>query len=125
MSVTLEVPKALLLLVGREDFTPPTSLAGRVCTATDDCLAIAVRPAEDGPTEVTLDPEASRAGLVEAGRFVLECEGLLSLRDVWGREHSGYGVEPGHVTVTVWVDDPRLPVRVVLGVAPEGGPGRM
>ena len=117
MTVTLEVPNAVLLLVGREDYDPPTSFGGRLCSATDDCLAISTRHAADGPTEVTLDPEASRAGLVEVGRFVLENEGLLSLRDVWGREHSGYGVEPGHVGVTVWVDDEREPTRVVLGVS--------
>jgi hypothetical protein len=118
--VTLEVPQAVLLLVGREDFSPPTSFGGGICGASDDCLAIAVRTAGDGPTEVSLDPEASRAGLSLVGEFVLESEGLLSLRDVWGREHAGYGVEPGYATVTVWVDDERVPTRVVLGVA--GGP---
>lgn len=117
MTVTLEVPHAVLLLVGREDFAPPTSFGGRPCAATVDCLAISTRHAQDGPTEVSLDPEASRAGLTEAGRFVLESEGLLSLRDSWGREHAGYGVEPGHVRVTVWVDDEQEPTRVVLGVS--------
>jgi hypothetical protein len=122
VSVTLEVPKAVLLLVGREDFDPPTSFGGRLCSATDDCLAISVRHEHDGPVEVDLDPEASRAGLTEIGRFVLESEGLLSLRDVWGREHAGYGVEPGHATVTVWVDDEREPTRVVLGVVADRPP---
>lgn len=122
MSVTLEVPKAVLLLVGREDFDPPTSFGGRLCAATAACLAISTRDAADGPTEVVLDPEASRVGLTRVGDFVLENEGLLSLRDVWGREHAGYGVEPGHATVTVWVDDERVPARVVLDVAADRPP---
>jgi hypothetical protein len=118
VTVTLEVPKALLLLVGREDFDPPATLGGRPWAATADCLAIGTRDAQDGPTEVTLDPEASRAGLTQVAEVVLECEGLLSLRDVWGREHSGYGVEPGLVTVGLWVDDEREPTRVAVGVRP-------
>lgn len=117
MTVTLEVPNAVLLLVGREDFAPPTSFGGRPCAVTDDCLAISTRHADDGPVDVSLDPEASRAGLTEVGRFVLESEGLLSLRDAWGREHAGYGVDPGHVGVTVWVDDEREPTRVVIDVS--------
>jgi hypothetical protein len=121
VSVTLEVPKALLLLVGREDFDPPTSFRGRVCAASDDCVAIAVRDGADGAdgaTEITLDPEAPRTGLTEVGRFVVECEGLVSLRDVWGREHAGYGVEPGLVELTIHVDDAGGPTRVAVGVRP-------
>lgn len=116
MPLTIELPNGVLVLVGREDFSPPTSFGGRSCAATHDCLAISVRHGQEGPVEVDLDPEASRAGLTEVGRFVLESEGLLSLRDTWGREHAGYGVEPGHVGVTVWTDDEREPTRVAIDV---------
>ncbi len=117
VSPVVAPPSSVLLLVGREEFTVPSTFAGGTCAATHDCLVVAVRPAADGPTEVTLSPAPGSAGLAELGRFDLESEGLLSLRDVWGREYDALGVDPGTVTVTVWGNDPREPDRVELQVA--------
>jgi hypothetical protein len=116
VSPVVAPPSSVLLLVGREDFTPPTTFAGGTCAATHDCLAVVVRTAADGPTHVTLSPATGSAGLAELGSFVLESEGLLSLRDVWGREYDAVGVDPGTVTVTVWANGTREPDRVELQV---------
>jgi hypothetical protein len=106
----------VLLLVGREDFTVPSTFAGGTCAATHDCLVVGVRTAADGPTEVSLSPAPGSAALGELGSFALESEGLLSLRDVWGREYDAIGAGPGTVTVTVWANDPREPDRLHLQV---------
>lgn len=118
MSPTGEVPSAVLLLVGREDFTPPRSFAGGTCVATHDCLAVGVTTPQDGPTDVgfAVEPGGS-SGLVELGRFSLESEGLLSLRDVYNRELESAGVEAGLVEVTVLGDHREEPSRVRFVVA--------
>jgi hypothetical protein len=116
VSPVVAPPSTVLLLVGREDFTPPTTFAGGTCAATHDCLAVVVRTAADGPTDVTLSPAPGPEGLTELGSFDLESEGLLSLRDVWGREYDAIGVAPGTATVTVWASDAREPDRVALQV---------
>ena len=120
MSTVVAPPSSVLLLVGREDFTLPSSFAGGTCAATHDCLAVGVRTAADGPTQVTLSPAPGSAGLADLGSFTLESEGLMSLRDVWGREYDAIGVEPGTVQVTVWGNDPREPDQVELQVAQPG-----
>lgn len=117
MSPVVEAPSSVLLVVGREEFTPPMSFAGETCVATHDCLAVAVRPADDGPTDADFSAGTDgRQGLVELGRFSIECEGLLSLRDIWSREHGSAGVGPGLVEVTVLGDRREDPgtVRFVI-----------
>jgi hypothetical protein len=118
VSTVVAPPSSVLLLVGREDFTLPSSFAGGTCAATHDCLAVGVRTAADGPTQVTLSPAPGSAGLADRGSLTHESEGLMSLRDVWGREYDAIGVEPGTVQVTVWGNDPREPDQVELQVGP-------
>ena len=114
MSLTVQPPKSVLLLVGREDFAPPTTFGGRACAATADCLAVAV--AADTLVQVSLGPAGGTGDLVRLGAFELESEGLLSLRDVYSREYDTVGVEPGLSAVTVWGDDAEDPTEVVLQV---------
>ena len=108
----------MLLLAGREEFTPPTTFAGATCAATHDCLAVGVVAATTSPTTVTLAPSADTAGLSRLGRFVIVSEGLVSLRDIWTREHGAIGVDPGLVQLTVWGDDRDAPGVVVVEVQP-------
>ena len=116
MSPMIEPPSSLLLVVGREDFTPPTTFGGRACAATVDCIAVGVRSVADGPTLASF-AESTSPGLVVLGRFTVESEGLLSLRDVHHREHDACGVEPGLVDVTVLGDVDAEPGEVVFVVA--------
>jgi hypothetical protein len=118
VSPTGEVPSSVLLLVGREDFTPPRTFAGGACVATHDCLAVAVGDGPDGRPDVAFafEPGGS-SGLVELGRLSLESEGLLSLRDVYDREHESAGVGAGLVEVTVLGDHCDEPSRVRFVVA--------
>lgn len=118
MSPVVEVPSSVLLLVGREDFTPPRSFAGGTCVATHDCLAVGVTTPQDGPTDVGFAAgPGGLSGLVELGRFSLESEGLLSLRDVYNRELESAGVGAGLVEVTVLGDDRDEPSTVRFVVA--------
>lgn len=118
MSPTGEVPSSVFLLVGREDFTPPRTFGGEACVATHDCLAVAAIDGPDGRPDVAFafEPGGS-SGLVELGRFSLESEGLLSLRDVYNRELESAGVEAGLVEVTVLGDHREEPSRVRFVVA--------
>lgn len=125
MSRMIRPPSSVLLLVGREDFAPPTSFGGAPCVATSDCVAVAVRSVEDGPTLAELTDDASRDGLadlVRLGSFEIESEGLLVLRDIYSREYETVGVEAGTVRVDVLGDDDSEPGHVVLvvGGAPQG-----
>lgn len=125
MSRLIRPPSSVLLLVGREDFTPPTSFGGAPCVATPDCLAVAVRDVDDGPTlaELTDDPRATGLqDLMTLGDVELESEGLLVLRDVYSREYGTVGVEVGAVRVRVLADDDSEPGHVVflVGATPQG-----
>ena len=54
MSPLVEPQHSVILVVGREQFTPPETFGGEACTASHDCVAIGVRTVEDGPTDVTI-----------------------------------------------------------------------
>ena len=110
----IETRNDVLLLVGREDFSPPRSFGGAAAVATHDCVAFAVGEA---PVTVELSPVAA-PGLQDLGEFVIEAEGLLSLRDVWNKEYDAAGVTPGLTRVTVRGDDDTAPTRVSLVFAP-------
>ena len=109
----------MILVVGREQFTPPKTLAG-ACTATHDCVAIGVRTVEEGPTDVTISPEARTEALVRLGEFQVETEGLLSVRSVYNKEYDAMGVPPGLARVTIW----GKPQRTVGGAGPGRGARR-
>ena len=70
----------------------------------------------DSPTTVGLSPAPDTSGLVAVGDFPLECEGLVSLRDVYGREYDALGSEPGLVHVTVWANRADRPDRLEVQV---------
>jgi hypothetical protein len=113
----VEPQHSVLLVVGREQFTPPSTFGGDACTATHDCVAIGVRAVEDGPTEVTITPEAAGDHLVSLGEFQVETEGLLSVRSVYNREYDAMGVPPGLALMTIWADTDAEPSRVLVHVA--------
>lgn len=106
----IETRNDVLLLVGREDFTPPRSFGGAAAVATHDCVAFAVG---EGPVTVDLVAVAP-PDLHPLGDFVVESEGLLSLRDVWSKEYDAAGVAPGATRVEVLGDDAESPRRISL-----------
>jgi hypothetical protein len=112
----VEPQHSVLLVVGREQFTPPGTFGGQACTATRDCVAIGVRSVDDGPTDVTITPEAAGDDLVDLGRFQVETEGLLSVRSVYNKEYDAMGVPPGHAHVTIWANAATEPSEVVVQV---------
>ena len=116
MTRMIEPPNSVILLVGREEFSPPATFAGGIAVATHDCVAIGVLSVDDGPTAVDLVPEAETQGLIRLGEFVIETEGLVSLRDVYNREYDALGTEPGSCHVTVWGNDDAEPNEVTLEV---------
>jgi hypothetical protein len=122
MSPLVEPQHSVVLVVGREQFTPPTTFGGDACTATHDCVAIGVRTVEDGPTDVTISPEAAAGRLVRLGDFQVETEGLLSVRSVYNKEYDAMGVPPGLACVTIWGDTGSEPSEVRVQVAaPDAG----
>ena len=109
-----------MLLVGREDYTAPTSFGGATCVATTDCIAVGTLSPVDGPTSVSIAPPADQAGLVTLGEYTIESEGLVTVRDVFHREHDTMGVEAGYVEVLVLGNDAVEPDEVVFVVRPGG-----
>lgn len=109
----IEPANSVVLLVGREQFTPPSSFGGLTCVATDDCVAIAV----GSPTSISLGPSVGTGSLEVLGEFVIETEGLVSLRDVFSREFETMGSPAGPARVTVWGNRPNEPSELVIQVA--------
>jgi hypothetical protein len=107
-----------VLLVGREDYTTPTSFGDATSVATMDCIAVATLSPVDGPTFVSVAPSADHPGLVTLGEYTIESEGLVSVRDVFHREHDAMGVEAGYVEVQVLANDAVEPDEVVFVVRP-------
>lgn len=114
----IEPPNSVLLLVGREEFDPPSSFAGHACAATADCVALGVLSVADGPTKVTVSADAPAGDAIRLGTFEIESEGLLSVRDVYNREYITVGIDPGYVAVTVWGNDHAEPSEVQFQVGP-------
>lgn len=112
----IEPPNSVVLLVGREEFTPPKSFGGAAAVATHDCVAVGVLSVDDGPTSVTLVPESDHSGLIPLGEFTVETEGQLSVRDVCNREYETLGVEPGRHLVAVWGNDETEPDAVTFEI---------
>lgn len=122
MSPQIRPSHPVVLLVGREDFTPPRSFAGANVAATHDCLAVGLPAPGDGPVQVQIVPSTEtavvdRLDLDHLGDFDMDSEGQLSVRDVHGREYDAMGVEPGTHRVTVLGTDPSEPDDVVFVVA--------
>ncbi len=116
MAPLVEPPGPVLLIVGREEFAPPSTFGGQSCVATRDCLAVGVASADDAPTSVEFSGAVARSDLQRLGRFTIESEGSLSLRDVYNREYDSAGVTPGHVDLTVWGNDAEEPSEVVVEI---------
>ena len=116
VSPLVEPQHSVLLVVGREQFTPPSTFGGEACTATRDCVAVGVRSVDDGPTDVTITPEVGRDDLVNLGEFQVETEGLLSVRSVYNKEYDAMGVPPGLATVTIWGNSDTEPSEVLVHV---------
>jgi hypothetical protein len=116
----VEPPNSVLILVGREEFTPPTTFGGERAAATHDCVAVGVLSVDDGPTALQLVPRATTDGLIRLGEFVIETEGQISVRDVYNREYESLGIEPGSALVTVWGNDDAEPNEVIIEVRPAG-----
>ena len=114
---SLRPAHSIVLLVGREDYTPPTSFGGAACAATIDCVAVGTLSPVDGPTSVSVAPSAPDH-LRPLGEFTIESEGQVSLRDVFHREHDAMGVEPGYVEVRVLGNHPTEPDELVFVVRP-------
>jgi hypothetical protein len=110
----IEPPNSVLLIVGREEFTPPATFDGATCAATHDCVAIGVISVDDAPTLAYFTDDRSHAHLERLGEFTLESEGTVSIRDVYNREYESIGVEPGNVVLTVWSDDDHEPAEIAL-----------
>lgn len=116
MSPEVEPQHSVLLVVGREQFTPPTTFGGATCTASADCIAVGVRSVDDGPTAVSISPQPGGEAMVWLGEFTVETEGLLSVRSVYNREYDAMGVPPGLAQVTIWGDADTEPTQVIVQV---------
>jgi hypothetical protein len=114
VSPVIEPPNSVLLLVGREEFTPPQTFAGTACVATSDCIAVGVLSVDDGPTLASLTHATGASELLILGEFWIESEGQVSIRDVYNREYDCLGVDAGSVCVTVMANDESEPSEVTF-----------
>lgn len=119
MSPSIAPPNSVLLLVGRDEFQPPSTFSGATCVATQDCIAVAVLNADDGPTQIDVaESSGELQHLVSLGEFLIESEGQVSVRDVYNREYLSVGVAPGIVPICVRANDVAEPSEVVFVIQP-------
>lgn len=118
MAPMIEPPNSVVLLVGREQFSPPATFEGQPCVATHDCIAVGVINVFDAPTLVTLDTTPATDNMIVLGEFALETDGTVSIRDVYNREISSLDVAAGSLQVIVWANDEREPCEVRFEVRP-------
>ena len=117
VTITIEPPNSVVLIVGREQFTVPSSFGGAASVGTKDCVALGVRSVDDGPTTIkVVDAAPATAGLALLGEYELESEGLLSVRDVYSRELLAVGVEPGICSIAIWGNHAAEPDAVTVVV---------
>jgi hypothetical protein len=118
VSPLIRPPNSMVLLVGREEFTPPQAFAGARVVATSDCVAVGVLNVDDGPTLASVTQGTEASGLLTLAEFWIESEGRVSIRDVYNREYESLGVAAGSVRVTVLANDTSEPdeVTFVVGV---------
>jgi hypothetical protein len=117
----IEPPRSVLLLVGREEFTPPGSFGGETCAASGDCIAIGVGSDDHSAVTVTLGPAPASADLLRLASFEIDTEGLVSLRSVYNREYEAIGVPAGTADVVIWGNRPTDPDELVIEVAAKPG----
>ncbi|WP_460626759.1 hypothetical protein [Intrasporangium mesophilum] len=118
MANVIETPNSVVLLVGRDEFTPPASFAGKTVVATEDCVAVGVLSVDDGSTTVELGPAPHIAGLSRLGEISLETDGQVSIRDVYNTEYQVLPIKPGKCAVIVWGNDQTEPDVVAFEVRP-------
>ena len=116
MAPIVEPPNSVLLVVAREEFTPPSTFGAHSCAATRDCVAIGVASVDDAPTSVEFSGAVARDDLQRLGQFTVETEGSLSIRDVYNREYESAGVTPGSVVLAVWGNDAQEPSEVLIEI---------
>lgn len=109
---------SVILVAGRESYTPPESLNGQPCAATADCIAIGVVSADDDATDVSFSPDG--AAEVPLGDFQIDTDGQLSVRDIYGEVFDVAEVKAPRVRVTVAGNDGSEPTCIRLGVLPAG-----
>ena len=116
MSPLIRPPNSIVLLVGREEFTPPQAFTRARCVATSDCVAVGVLNVDDGPTLASVTQVTEASGLLTLAEFWIESEGRVSVRDVYNREYEFLGVAAGSVRVTVLANDTSEPDEVTFVV---------
>jgi hypothetical protein len=110
----IEPANSVVLVVGRDQYTPPRSLDGEACSATDDCIAVGVVSVDDRPTHVRFGDASTIESLLMLGRFPIPSDGTISIRDIHGREYLNIETRPGVTSVTIWGNDTSEPSQIVV-----------
>lgn len=123
-TATVAVPNAILFVFdpAHPDVSVPDFDPGALLAATGTCLSIGTQLDVDGDTEVTLGNEHPSPGdlsLAGTARIAV-ASGTLAVETCERRRVASIEVPRGVVALTVWVDHPRFPTRVVIGVDGEG-----
>jgi len=112
-------PNSLVLIGDTSDWVLPESMGQSLISATDSCVAVGCRAADDGETEFVLgsarevdpgEPPAFEAVLRTPSRRIAVCS-------VLGESILDAGVDGQRTRVRVWLNDPVEPDRIIVGFA--------
>lgn len=117
-STRISPPNSLLFISDPAVGMVPEFVAGKLILSTTSCVSVNCYPEQDGPTEVILgraeevNPATAPAfdgGLETPSRAVVV---LTVERETVLRKQ----VPTTHTRLRIWVDHPRWPQRVIIGV---------
>jgi hypothetical protein len=109
MSPMIEPPNSLILIVGRDEFTPPTQIT-RPITTTLDCLVIGTINVQDAPTLISIGTDPDIDDLEYLDEISIESDGEISVRDIYNNVHASVTVQPGVISIAIWtsgIPEPR------------------
>jgi len=117
-SVKIAPPNSVVLVADPSDGEIPDTMGGSLIAATNSCVAVGCRSEADGETEFTL----GRTDEVDPGSRPA-FEGNLktpnrkiAVRSVLSKTILEAPVPQQHTTIRVWVNDPKEPDNVIVGI---------
>jgi hypothetical protein len=118
IATAVSPPYSIILIVDPSDGEIPSSLNGGLVAATPSCIAVGTRAEDDGLTRISL---GSAAELDHGDQLVFEGKidtptQKVCVRSVLGVRWLELAVSERQTAVRVWVNDPREPDQIVIGI---------
>ena len=103
-SLMVEPPNSVILIVGRDEFTPPLNIGPDGSAATEDCVAVATVSVQDAQTRIGLGTNPQTDEYAILCEYLLRTDGVVSIRNVLNEVYLSHKTPGPRARVRVWVD---------------------